>query len=62
MQEIFVKSISNEECALKTTEDVHASHLCAENSFGEGLCKGDSGNPLVSNGELLVGIASLTDP
>lgn len=38
MQEIFVQSISNQECDLKTTEDVHASHLCAESSFGEGIC------------------------
>lgn len=38
MQEIFVKSISNEECHSKTTEDVHSSHLCTVSQFGEGIC------------------------
>lgn len=61
MSEIFVKSITNEDCALKTTEEVHVSHLCALSSFGEGLCSGDSGNPLVLDNEL-VGIASLSEP
>lgn len=38
MQEIFLKSISNEECHLKTIEDIHPSHLCTESQFGEGIC------------------------
>lgn len=38
MQEIFVKSISNEECHLKSVEDVHDSQLCTESEFGEGIC------------------------
>lgn len=82
MQEIFVKSISNEECLSKSSEDVHSSHLCTVSQFGEGICdvslkldfteqtifqflyasQGDSGNPLVLNRDLLVGIASLSAP
>lgn len=57
---LYVKSISNEECA-RSFDDVHVSHLCTLGAYGQGIGSGDSGGPL-AHGNDLVGISSFADP
>lgn len=60
---IYLKTLANDDCIQKyggnASEFIDESILCASSNFvtyGVGLCHGDSGNPLISNGQL-VGIA-----
>lgn len=64
LQQIFLKTISNDECKSKhTTKPIFPSQLCTFTKRGEGSCYGDSGGPLVNteNGKQ-IGIVSWGRP
>lgn len=58
LQAINLTSITNEKCKADVSAvPVHDSHLCTFTKDGEGVCSGDSGSPIVLNGEV-VGLAN----
>lgn len=61
MRFLNVFTLSNEDCRERVGEDgarfVHDSVLCTFHRVGAGLCRYDSGSPLVAN-QRLIGIAS----
>ncbi|XP_055306137.1 chymotrypsin-1-like [Sitodiplosis mosellana] len=60
LQQLKVTAISLEECQ-STWSGIDASVLCTSSPNGQGMCKGDSGSPLV-NENILVGLVSFGEP
>ncbi|XP_078052124.1 transmembrane protease serine 9-like [Augochlora pura] len=57
LQYLYLNMISFSECAQFHNLDVSKSVICTYNGIGSGLCPGDSGSPLVYNGQI-VGVVS----
>lgn len=55
------QTISREECRYtlgELAQNIHSNNLCTLNAKGRGVCIGDSGNPLVNEKGICVGIVS----
>ncbi|XP_011310431.1 chymotrypsin-2-like [Fopius arisanus] len=50
-------TLSRSECAILLEEELSPGKLCTIRTQGTGTCYGDSGGPLISNGEI-IGITS----
>ncbi|XP_011310434.1 chymotrypsin-2-like [Fopius arisanus] len=57
LQQLGMIAISRGECARMHGNQIFPGQLCATRTRGTGICFGDSGGPLISNGEI-IGIAS----
>nr|XP_033322715.1 chymotrypsin-2-like [Megalopta genalis] len=57
LQYLYLHMISFSECAQFSNLDVSRSVICTYNGLNSGLCPGDSGSPLVYNGQV-VGVVS----
>uniref|UniRef100_A0A0C9QDL4 CTR2_1 protein n=1 Tax=Fopius arisanus TaxID=64838 RepID=A0A0C9QDL4_9HYME len=57
LQQIGMMTLSRSECAREHGEELFPGQLCATRTPGTGTCFGDSGSPLISNGEI-IGITS----
>ncbi|CAD6994331.1 chymotrypsin-1 [Ceratitis capitata] len=56
LQKITLRTLSYKSCGEKFDSDVEAldvGHICTFTKEGEGSCHGDSGGPLISDGELI---------
>lgn len=55
---ISVERCRNIMSKARLTDSAHEKTVCTENPKGRGTCKGDSGGPLISKENELVGIVS----
>ncbi|XP_034951533.1 serine protease 30-like [Chelonus insularis] len=58
LQQAPVITLSNEKCLQSIPYQINENHLCGVYSQGIGFCDGDSGGPLLMNGEV-VGVVSM---
>ncbi|CAD6243785.1 GSCOCT00013138001.2-RA-CDS [Cotesia congregata] len=58
LQKAPVLTLSNEDCMQKLPYPIEQDHICGWYGQGVGFCDGDSGGPLLLNGEI-VGVVSM---
>ncbi|XP_057322705.1 chymotrypsin-1-like [Microplitis mediator] len=58
LQKAPVTTLSYQECLRRAPTPIEPSHLCGISSKGIGFCDGDSGGPLISNGQV-IGVVSM---
>nr|AVA17395.1 putative Per a allergen [Periplaneta americana] len=61
LQKVSLSVISNADCQASHTGTIFSTSICASAGAGKGVCNGDSGGPLTSNGKQ-IGIVSWGRP
>ncbi|XP_011502211.1 PREDICTED: chymotrypsin-2-like isoform X2 [Ceratosolen solmsi marchali] len=61
LQKTSLKILDNSICRKKLPFNIHEDQLCAFEKIGVGVCVGDSGGPLILNGEV-IGVISIGLP